>query len=115
MINYDTTLVAALKTIGLGVYYELFCDSSISKPCITYMQANDAQDLTGDTLGYSRIQYYIKLWGDDLSVLNPYRLSIDEKMRSLGFDRVSFNQLTADSQICQIMLYEATAYENFNN
>lgn len=61
MINYDETLVSILSATGLPVYYELFCDSNTPKPCITYMPADDKQGPTGNTLGYSSLQYYIKL------------------------------------------------------
>lgn len=114
MIDYDTTLVAALATSGLSVYYELFCDAATAKPCITYMQTNDAQDLTGTTLGYSKLNYAIKLWGDDLAVLQPYCLTIDSIMRALGFTRLSLNHLSAGTQICIIMNYQGTAQEKIN-
>ncbi len=113
MIDVSNKIVTKLSTV-LPTYYELFVDSSISKPCITYMLNNDYQDLTGDTLGYSRVRYTIKLWGDDLSVLIPKSLLVDSEMRSLGFKRISTNELTSDTQICKILVYEGLGIENFN-
>ena len=79
----------------------------------TAMLDNDIQDATGDTLGYSTVRYTIKLWGDDLSVLNPNCLLVDAKMRELGFRRISANELVYNNQISKIFIYEGLGKEEF--
>lgn len=114
MIDYKPTLIAELEKIGLPVYYELMCDSDTETPCITYQESENADYITGNTVGYSNLSYYIKLWGNDLSVLAPYAQAISEKMRSLGFTRGSYNELWYNQQICMIMLFSATGVEKYN-
>lgn len=113
MLDYRPTLISELEKIGIPVYYELICDSTTETPCITYMESQNSSYLEGDTLGYSNISYYVKLWGNDLSVLAPYAQSISETMRKLGFNRDSFNELWYNQQICMIMLFSATGKEYF--
>lgn len=110
MLNYKTDLVAALSTI-LPTRYELFVDSSTATPCITYMEIDNASTAEGDTLRYSRIAFQIKIWGDDFSVLAPYQLQLDTKMKSLGFTRTAYNELWYDNQVALIYRYEAAAKE----
>ena len=114
MIDVSKDIVNALKTI-YPTYYELFCDENTAKPCITYMIQDDNQGPTGDTFGYSNVRYTIKLWGDDLSVLNPKAIEIDEVLRDLGLRRISLNELTFDSHICKIFVYEGLCREYFTN
>lgn len=114
MIDYKTTLKAQLESLGLPVYYELFCDSSTETPCITYIESNNASTTEGDTLYYSRVSFTIKLWGNDIAVLSGYATSLDTLMRSLGFARTSANELVVDTQIEKIFDYEASALEYIN-
>lgn len=114
MLDYKPTLVEELSKTGLPVYYELICDSDTETPCITYQECANSSYLEGDTLGYSNISYYIKLWGNDLSVLSPYAQSISETMRKLGFERDSYNELWYNQSVCMIFLFSATGYENFD-
>lgn len=113
MIDVSKEIVSNLNSI-LPCYYELFCDEKTVKPCITYMIQDDAQEEAGDTLVYSRIRYTIKLWGDDLSVLVPDSILVDEAMRKLGFKRISTNELTFDTHICKIYVYECRGLETLN-
>ena len=55
MIDFKTELKAQLETVGLPVYYELFCDSSTTTPCITYIENNNASYIEGNTIGYSTL------------------------------------------------------------
>lgn len=113
MFNYKPSLVAELNTI-LPTHYELFVDSSTATPCITYMELDNAATAESDVLAYSRIAFQIKIWGyiDDMAALDEYRVQLDTKMKSLGFTRTAYNELTYGQQIALIFRYEALAQEN---
>ena len=114
MINYHKELVAALNTI-LPTHYELALTSGIKTPCISYQERNNADAETGDTLGYSRISYTVKVWGNDIGELQQYALEIDKTLRPLGFKRISSNELydTQSTMIQKILGYEALAQEEY--
>lgn len=114
MIDYTPTLVEALKTI-LPVHYELKLSSGTKTPCISYQERSNAAEETGDTLGYSRISYTIKVWGNDLEQLNNYAKQIDNVLRPLGWKRTGANELFSyqSSMIQKILTYEAKALETF--
>lgn len=114
MIDYHNELVTALKTI-LPVHYELHLTSSTKTPCISYQERNNAVDVNGDTLGYSRLSYTVKVWGNDIAVLNNYAREIDTKLRPLGWKRASSGELydINSTMIQKILTYEALAYELF--
>lgn len=114
MINYHKELVASLSEI-LPTHYEMYLHSGLATPCISYMERNNYSTAIGDTLGYSRISYQIKVWGTNISEVQRYVLEIDEKLRPLGFIRVSTNELydNQSSMIQKIMTYEAIGLENY--
>lgn len=66
MINYHERLVSALNTI-LPTHYEMVLHSGLSTPCISYMELNNYAAESGDTLGYSRISYQIKVWSNNIA------------------------------------------------
>lgn len=113
MIDISKEIKTALSTV-LPTYYELFCDASVAKPCITYLPLDNYDDAVGNVTGFSRLRYTIKLWCDDLNNAIPYCLNIDAKMRSLGFSRTSANDLVYDNHICKIFTYSALGIEKFN-
>lgn len=114
MIDYDTQLVAALNTV-LPTHHELLLHRGLSTPCISYQEANNYDDATGDTIGYSRISYTIKVWGNDIKIIKKYILEIDAVLRPLGFKRVSTNELADrnSTMIQKIMVYEALGLEEY--
>ena len=114
MINYHTELVSALNKI-LPTHYEMTLTSKTTTPCISYMELNNYADSEGDTLGYSRISYQIKVWGNDIKILQQYALEIDKALRPLGWKRVSSGELydKQSTMIQKIMTYEGLALENF--
>ena len=114
MIDYNKQLVATLKTI-LPTYYELALVSGTQTPCISYSEINNYVDVNGDTLGYSKITYQVKVWGTDIEVLQKYAVQIDSALRKLGFTRISTGELydRNSAMIQKIMTFEATAYEEF--
>lgn len=114
MINYHPVLVAALKTI-LPTHYEMTLTKGTQTPCISYMEMNNIATEEGDTLGYSRITYQVKVWGHDIEELQGYALMIDAVLRPLGFKRTSSNELydRNSTMIQKILGYEALAKEEF--
>lgn len=114
MIDYTKTLVEALNTI-LPTHYELALSSGTETPCISYQERNNAAQEIGDTLGYSRISYTVKVWGYDLEQLNTYAKQIDSKLRPMGWKRTSSGELYSyqSALIQKILTFEATALEVF--
>lgn len=114
MIDYSPTLVEALKTI-LPTYYELKLSSGIKTPCISYQERSNAAQEQGETIGYSRISYTIKVWGNDLEQLNNYAKQIDNVLRPLGWKRTGAQELHSlqSANIQKILTYEALFHEQF--
>ena len=115
MIDYHSNLVNALKTIGIPVHYEMTLHSGLETPCISYMEISNVAAEEGDTLGYSRLQYQIKVWGTQIADLQKYALQIDTVLRPLGFKRVGCNEMydNNSAMIQKIMTYEALGLEDF--
>jgi hypothetical protein len=114
MIDYHSTLVSALKTI-LPTHYEMKLHSGLKTPCISYMELVNVDDEVGDTLGYSTISYQVKVWGNDISVLQRYAKEIDKKLKPLGWKRTASGELydTQSTMIQKILTYSAKALENY--
>jgi len=110
LLDVKKELQAALETV-LPTYYELFCDSSTSTPCITWREKDNADYLTGDTLEYSNVGFYIKIWGHSIDDLTDYALSVDNKMKDLGYRRSSSNSIIVDCQIQIVMTYTGLGKE----
>ncbi len=115
MIDYHKQLVSTLSTI-LPTHYEMVLHSGLETPCISYMEVNNYVEANGDTLGYSRLVYQVKVWGVDIAQLQAYALEIDKALRSIGFTRTASNELydNKSAMIQKIMTYEALALENFD-
>ena len=115
MIDYDAQVVSALKTV-LPTHYELALTSKTPTPCISYQERDNASTKTGDTLGYSRISYTIKVWGNEIKQIKQYAEQIDDVMRHIGFKRVSSGELydRQSTMIQKIMTYEALGFEEYN-
>lgn len=115
MIDYHSNLVSALQTIGIDVHYEMVLHSGLTTPCISYMELNNSMAETGDTLGYSDIQYQIKVWSNNIADLQKYALAIDNVLRPLGFKRTSSGELydNNSTMIQKIMIYECLALEEW--
>lgn len=115
MIDYHAKLISTLETIGIPVHYEMVLHSGLKTPCISYMELSNVAAQEGDTLGYSRLQYQIKVWGTNVADLQKYALQIDEVLRPLGFKRVGCNEMydNNSAMIQKIMSYECLALEDF--
>lgn len=114
MIDANKDIVKALTKI-LPTYYEMVLHSGIETPCISYMELNNSVQANGDTLGYSTIQFQIKVWGTDIEIIQKKALLIDKALRPLGWRRISTNELydNQSSMIQKIMTYQALGKENF--
>ncbi len=114
MVNYHSDLVTALSTV-LPTHYEMALKSGTVTPCISYMESNNYVDSNGDTLGYSKISYQIKVWGNNIGILQQYAQQIDAVLRPLGWKRISSGELydNQSTMIQKIMTYEALASETF--
>ena len=116
MIDYHANLVKALNTI-LPTHYEMVLHSGLKIPCISYMETNNyaATETLGATVGYSRITYQVKVWGNDIAELQKYALQIDKALRPLGFKRISSGELydNNSTMIQKILTYECLASEEF--
>lgn len=114
MVNYHETLVSALDNV-LPTHYEMALTSDTETPCISYMEMNNYVSEYGDTIGYSRITYQIKVWANDIATIQQYALEIDKALRPIGFKRISSGELydNQSTMIQKIMTYEALAIENY--
>ena len=116
MVNYHKELVSALSTI-LPTYYEMTLHSGLETPCISYMETNNyaATDSVGATLGYSWITYQVKIWGNDIGLLQDYAQKIDDVVRPLGFKRIASGELydNSSTMIQKILTYQCLALEDF--
>lgn len=114
MIDYNKEVVALLKTI-LPTYHEMALHKGIKTPCISYQERNNIQQESGDTLGYSRLSYTIKVWGNNIAELQQYAQKIDNVMRGLRFKRTSYTELydNQSTMIQKILTYEALAKEEY--
>lgn len=114
MIDYHSSLVSALEKV-LPTHYEMALTSTTKTPCISYMELNNYVSEYGDTMGYSRITYQIKVWANDIAVIQQYALEIDAVLRPIGFKRISSGELydNQSTMIQKIMTYECLALENY--
>jgi hypothetical protein len=115
MIDYHKELRAALEAV-LPTHYEMSLHSGIQTPCLSYMELNNYQETEGigATLAYSRISYQVKVWANEIAVIQRYALEVDRALRPLGFKRISSGELYdhASTMIQKILTYEALASEN---
>ena len=109
MIDTSKPLVKELKKI-LPTYYELV-EHPYNMPCITYMTYDNQETESGDTLAYSSVAYYIKLWGKDYKTLMPYAIQIDDAMKGIGYNRESYNEMAIGNEICFIFQYRGLSKE----
>lgn len=114
MIDYHSNLAAALNKI-LPTHYEMTLHSGLATPCISYMETNNYVSDSGDTIGYSRLTYQIKVWSNNIADIQKYALAIDNALRPLGFKRISSGELydNNSAMIQKIMTYECLALENY--
>ena len=115
MVDNHKNMLDALSSI-LPTHYEMTLHTGLDTPCISYMEINNYVFENGDTLGYSRLTYQIKVWGNRIEDLQKYALKIDNVLRPLGWKRISSGELydNNSTMIQKILTYEALALEEFN-
>lgn len=115
MIDYHKELKQALETV-LPTHYEMTLHSGLATPCYSYMELNNNVDANGDTIGYSRIVFQVKVWANDIALIQQYALKADEVLRPLGFRRTNANELydRESTMIQKILTFEALGLEEFN-
>jgi hypothetical protein len=92
MINFHPNIVSTLNEV-LPTHYEMTLTSKTATPCISYMELNNSSAETGDTQEYSRITYQVKVWANDILTIQQYVPEVDRAMKSLGFKRISSNEM----------------------
>ena len=114
MIDLHDEFISALNTV-LPSYHELALVGKETTPCISYQERNNYDAETGDTLGYSRISFTVKVWSVEIADLQKYALEIDKALRPLGFKRISSGELADRNSLMKqkILTYEALASENY--
>jgi hypothetical protein len=114
MIDYHKELTAALGSI-LPTHYELVLHSGLATPCYSYQEVNNYMAEQGDTLGYSRVTYQVKVWANDVATIQRYAVAADNVLRPLGFKRTAANELhdRNSTMIQKILTYEALGLENY--
>ena len=114
MINYHKEIVKALNNI-LPTHYEMVLTSGTETPCISYMELTNVDAETGSHIGYSKIVYQIKVWGNDIETLQHYAIEVDNALRALGFKRISSAELydRQSTMIQKVLSYEAKALETY--
>ena len=115
MIDFHKELVSALQTV-LPTHYEMALTSNTKTPCISYMETNNytITETIGASLGYSRLTYQVKIWGNDIAQIQRYVVEVDKTLRPLGFKRIASGELydNNSTMIQKILTYEALASEN---
>jgi hypothetical protein len=117
MIDFNKELVSALDKV-LPTYYEMALTQDVTTPCISYMELNNystTENTDSSTMGYSRITYQVKVWGNSIGVLNSYAVEVDKALRAIGFKRISSGELydINSTMIQKILTYECLALENY--
>jgi hypothetical protein len=79
------------------------------------MELNNAEENKGDTLGYSRLSFQVKVWDNDIATIQKYAVEVDKALRPLGFTRTASGELydQNSTMIQKIMTYEALVKEEF--
>ena len=114
MIDFHKDLVKALNTV-LPTHYEMTLTSGTKTPCISYMETNNYVVAEGEYKGYSRVSYQVKVWANDISLIQKYALEVAEVLRPLGFKRVASGELydNNSSMIQKVMTFEALGFEEY--
>lgn len=115
MVDFHKNLVAALSKV-LPTHYEMTLTSGTPTPCISYMEINNYDTQTGDTLGYSELNYQVKVWSNNIADIQRHAAEVDTVLRPLGFHRVASVELydTESTMIQKVMTYSARGLETFS-
>ena len=114
MIDMREELVNTLKLTNLPVFIDYFTNKDTPIPCITYMEANNADLALGDTIEYSNIAYLIKIYSYDLNEIIETQEKVDKLLHQFGLKRTSVNEIINNNLISKILRYEGIGYNNIN-
>lgn len=114
MIDYSKEFVSALNSV-LPTNHELALTSKTQTPCISYQERDNAIQVNGDTRGYSKISFTVKVWAKTIADIMKYAIEVDAVLRPIGFTRTSSNELydRNSTMIQKIMTYEALFLEDY--
>ena len=114
MIDFHAEISSALNSV-LPTYHEWALTNKTETPCYSFQERNNAQTETGNTLGYSRISFTVKVWSTSIADLQRYSLEADAVLRPLGFTRVAAAELADSNKLMKqkILTYEALGLENY--
>ena len=65
MVDYNKELVSALESV-LPTHYEMALTAGEKVPCISYQERNNYVSTSGNTIGYSRVIFTIKIWANSM-------------------------------------------------
>ena len=110
MIDIRSKIVETLSEI-LPTYYELYLQSEVELPCVTYTELSDVAREEGDTLRYSDHLIQVKLNAKDLTDIVTYTPLIDAALWELGGKRSSSQEFTLNANIVKVITYEFRTLE----
>lgn len=113
MVDFSEWIQRHLSAIGLPVYNELRISKTTETPCLTWRLDNDYNRLQGDNLGFSWVQFAIKIWCTDKMIMSEYVRPVDLLMRNLGLERISSNELWAGGVGQLELRYRGSYRENY--
>lgn len=113
MIDVIPHVVSALSDTGLKVYNENFITKDTKIPCITYYFLDDSMNKLGDTMEYSYISFYIKLYANTTKELASYSNKLDKIAREIGLRRIGCEEVWVDNLGCRTFTYRGLALEIF--
>ena len=115
MIDVHSDIRSTLNTI-LPTHYEMTLHSGLKTPCISYMELSNVDRVSGETIGYSDVQFQVKVWSTEIKDIQKYALEIDKALRPLGWKRTSCAELhdRNSSMIQKVMTYTAIGCEEFD-
>lgn len=111
MIDGNLVISTTLNATGLPVFYEYFIDSNTPIPCVTYRENNNNDYLTGDTLSYSNLSVYIKVYGYDIGTITNDSAIVDSALKAAGFRRTTSAISFVNGIGQNLMRYDAVGYE----
>lgn len=116
MVDFHKEVVSALNTV-LPTHYEMALTANTTTPCISYMELNNysINDAFNSTLGYSRITYQVKVWAQDIELIQRHAIEVDNVLRPLGLKRIASGELydNNSAMIQKIMTFEGLALESY--
>lgn len=114
MIDVSDKLVPILRQeLGIPVVSEHIFDSKTPLPCLTWQLYDDSSYATSTTIEYSRVIYYLKVWGKSMEELVNYSIKLDKIMREIGFKRTNCIDTWLDNVGQRALKYQGLSYEDY--